>query len=325
MSHIFISYSRKDSLCVDQYVRALQTQGFTTWLDTAEIRGGSLWKTKISNAIRESAAFVVYWSQHSQASKWVAWEIAQIQTRENIPIIPVCLDDTDLTMPLSNELQRINAVGCHPQGIQELIMALPADLRWQLTSFDPDKTLAEQGATKDDLSPNLQAVGLVSVPLVQAQQCKAALVGSPDAKLRQRRTVQVALHFTRRIKEPFLSQINATLIDESDNNQNPDTLFAVYITGYADAVVDDEYRLNDDNPAQWMEAAGTAFKAVNHLLGDIEPKPTLQVFGALPASLAFQLGRMFDKYYRVQIYNYVLPPASQPPYYKLVIDTPPLR
>jgi hypothetical protein len=325
MSHIFISYSRKDTACVEQFVRALQMQGFTVWQDTADIRGGNLWKTKISYAIRDCAAFVVFWSQHSQASKWVAWEIEQIQVRENIAIIPVCLEDIDLTAPLSGDIQRVDAVGCHPSGIAQLIRALPAELRWQITSIDPDKTLSEQGATPADLSSTLQAADLVSLPLVQAQQCKAVLIGSPGAKLRERSTVQVALHFTRRIKEPFLSQVNATLTDESENNQNPDSLFAIYVTGYADAIIEDDYRLNDDNPAQWMEAANTAFKAVNHVLGDIEPKPTLQVFGALPAALAFQIGRMFDKYYRVQVYNYVLPPASQAPYYKLVIDTPPLR
>lgn len=43
MSHIFISYSRKDKHVVAQFVESLRQQDFIVWQDVSDISAGASW------------------------------------------------------------------------------------------------------------------------------------------------------------------------------------------------------------------------------------------------------------------------------------------
>lgn len=75
MSHIFISYSRKDSKAVDNIAARLQRDGFDVWLDREDIRGGELWREAIVKAVDHAYAFVLMLSPDSAASENVRKEV----------------------------------------------------------------------------------------------------------------------------------------------------------------------------------------------------------------------------------------------------------
>lgn len=93
MSHIFISYSKKNR----DYARALADKlldaGFDVWIDD-RIDYGDDWWNVIVKAIRECAAFVVIMTPESDASRWVKREV-MLADHLPKPIFPL-LRDGDL-------------------------------------------------------------------------------------------------------------------------------------------------------------------------------------------------------------------------------------
>lgn len=94
MNHdIFISYSRKDSAIVDEFVHLIEQEGFRVWIDRDGIESGDAFKRVIVMAIKESALVVYFSSASSNASSWTAKEIS-IAVHHGKPIIPIKLDKT---------------------------------------------------------------------------------------------------------------------------------------------------------------------------------------------------------------------------------------
>ena len=58
-SHLFMSYSRRDTEFVDRLIAALATRGMRTWVDRSAIVGGAVWKASITEAIRDCVAFLL--------------------------------------------------------------------------------------------------------------------------------------------------------------------------------------------------------------------------------------------------------------------------
>ena len=94
MNHdIFISYSRKDSKTVDEFVSRLEAEGFRIWIDRDGIESGDAFKRVIVRAIKESAIVAFFSSEYSNTSPWTAKEI-NIAVHYDKPIIPIKLDKT---------------------------------------------------------------------------------------------------------------------------------------------------------------------------------------------------------------------------------------
>jgi len=89
MSHIFVSYSRKDSQAVDKIVARLSGDGFNVWVDRKEIKGGDLWHEEIVEAVDNAYAFVLMLSPDSAASENVRKEVdlAEGANREFVPVL----------------------------------------------------------------------------------------------------------------------------------------------------------------------------------------------------------------------------------------------
>ncbi len=88
MSHIFISYSRRD---VDfaRYLRALlEAEGFLVWMDETRLTPGEDWWDMIVANVDSCAAFLVVMSAAGTKSKWVKREILRAEQQER-PIFPV--------------------------------------------------------------------------------------------------------------------------------------------------------------------------------------------------------------------------------------------
>jgi TIR domain len=71
VSHVFLSYSRRDQAFVDRLIAELERAGLDVWIDRDDIPGGAAWEATISRAVRESAALVVVLSPAAAESDYV--------------------------------------------------------------------------------------------------------------------------------------------------------------------------------------------------------------------------------------------------------------
>src|SRR5688572_5746930 len=90
MSHVFISYSHRDSNYVLELAQALATQGFPLWIDT-HIRFGTEWFKEIEANLDNSLALIVVMSTNSKNSTWVQNEVSRAQRQGKI-VFPVLLE-----------------------------------------------------------------------------------------------------------------------------------------------------------------------------------------------------------------------------------------
>lgn len=75
MSHVFISYSRRNKELVDRMVGDLEKAGINVWLDREDIKAGDSWRLQIVEAIDACDAFVLMLSPESAASENVHKEV----------------------------------------------------------------------------------------------------------------------------------------------------------------------------------------------------------------------------------------------------------
>ena len=85
---IFISYSRKDTAIIDQFVRSLTDAGYRVWIDREGIYSGDQFKAKIVRAIKESAIVLYFSSVNSNASEWTVKEISYSLKKHTLLPIP---------------------------------------------------------------------------------------------------------------------------------------------------------------------------------------------------------------------------------------------
>jgi GTPase SAR1 family protein len=76
-SHVFISYSRRDSTVMLRCVAFMRKQGINIWLDNEKlIPGTPIWEEEIEKALKSASAVIVLMSPDSKKSAWVRREIA---------------------------------------------------------------------------------------------------------------------------------------------------------------------------------------------------------------------------------------------------------
>lgn len=90
MSHIFISYSHKDTDYAYKLADALQAKGFDVWID-ARLDYGSQWPLEIQKQLDACGAFILVMSPRAFASEWVQSELQRAK-RKLRPIFPMLLE-----------------------------------------------------------------------------------------------------------------------------------------------------------------------------------------------------------------------------------------
>ncbi len=91
MSHIFISYSTRNSEYAQDLAHRLLAEGFDVWIDNDRLRSSEDWWRSIVLAIRDCAAFVVIMTPESDGSRWVQREIT-LADKYKKPIYPLLVD-----------------------------------------------------------------------------------------------------------------------------------------------------------------------------------------------------------------------------------------
>jgi formylglycine-generating enzyme required for sulfatase activity len=101
MSHIFISYSKKNKDYARAFADHLEANGFDVWIDD-EIDYGDSWERKMFKAIDDCVAFVVIMTPEAYESDWVLRE-CEYASRRNKPQFPVLRDGEEFPRYMTHQ------------------------------------------------------------------------------------------------------------------------------------------------------------------------------------------------------------------------------
>ncbi|MCJ7433302.1 MAG: TIR domain-containing protein [Anaerolineales bacterium] len=134
MSHIFISYSRKDFDFAQKIVTALAANNLDTWIDWKSIPKGEDWEQEIYRGIEEADAFLFLISPDSVASEMCNKEIAHA-VKNGKRILPIVIRDADLKS-IHPEISKRNWIFCRDEqddfnkAIEETRKTIHTDYEW---------------------------------------------------------------------------------------------------------------------------------------------------------------------------------------------------
>jgi hypothetical protein len=159
MSHIFISYSRRDLGLAEKIVDALRQEGVETWIDWRSIPKGEDWKQEIYRGIEGADALLFLISPESIKSQMCNEEILHA-IQNNKRILPILLRDTDthdfLSTAARAEIKRLNWIFCRKdqddftQAIKSVQDAIESDYEWlRFHTVLQTKALAWERAKRD--------------------------------------------------------------------------------------------------------------------------------------------------------------------------------
>ena len=96
MSHIFISYSHKDSGGYEKKLEAdLRQRGYDVWIDESAVPLGSDWWAEIERGVDECDAFILLMSPSAEELKYVNAELQIALDDLSKPVIPLLVKKRD--------------------------------------------------------------------------------------------------------------------------------------------------------------------------------------------------------------------------------------
>lgn len=132
--HVFVSYSRRDTVFVRQIVERLESFGHDAWIDTDDIVGSERWRSSVAEAIATADVVLLMVSPASMQSKSVEREIT-VAAEEHRRILPVVIEAADVSIGLRYDLAGVHRVGfvdrAFDDAMAELLAAIdaaPADV-----------------------------------------------------------------------------------------------------------------------------------------------------------------------------------------------------
>jgi len=143
MSHIFISYSRKDIDFASKIVQALAENNLDTWIDWKSIPKGEDWEQEIYRGVEEADAFLFLISLDSASSKMCNKEIAHA-VKNGKRILPIYISNINvdevnkafLEDKSREEISRRNYIFCRDRlddfdkAIEEIRNTIHTDFEW---------------------------------------------------------------------------------------------------------------------------------------------------------------------------------------------------
>lgn len=100
---VFISHSSANAPLAKRVETVLAASGIDAWLDSSDIRVGTLLRDELQQAITASKAVVLLWSKRASMSRWVAAELLMAYHLNRF-VVPCVIDATPLPFFLDNTL-----------------------------------------------------------------------------------------------------------------------------------------------------------------------------------------------------------------------------
>ncbi|MCU0481587.1 MAG: toll/interleukin-1 receptor domain-containing protein [Anaerolineae bacterium] len=300
MSHVFISYSRKDKVVVGKFVEALRKQDFIVWQDVSNISAGDDWRQAIYRAIEEAAVFIIFWSQSASLSAVVKEEI-DYAIAQNKPIIPIWLEkDT----PLSADLAIRNAIltrAFTPKLTEALLNTAPRIQR-QISELNLELPMTSQ--TVPDIAR--QIIGgkeYVVIPLIQSAYSKAVVIAEANTIPARAKRIQLMVQCTGAVGYGMVN--DAFSIIQKEDAEFPDEaepLVGLYITGPTDLADPTKYTIDVKNVAHYSDLNDTIQKAI-YLFTMNDRNKVFQLFLQMLVDIAFLFGVEANRWIKFQLYR----------------------
>lgn len=115
---VFISYSRKDQIIVDEICKLFDDNSISYWLDTNKIHFGSEFMADIVDAIEESTITLFISSSSSNKSIYTAKEVA-LAFNAGKYIIPYKIDNSSFNKNLRFVMTNLNCIEAVPYTTQK--------------------------------------------------------------------------------------------------------------------------------------------------------------------------------------------------------------
>ena len=107
-AYVFVCYAHEDEATVYPDMQQLHDQGTNLWYDEG-ISAGRVWRAEIARSILGATKFLYFISKASLASPHCAREVEYALSKE-VPVVPVYLDESELTPELDLVLNRVHAL-----------------------------------------------------------------------------------------------------------------------------------------------------------------------------------------------------------------------
>ncbi len=204
---IFISYSRRDLQIANSFVDELKAKNFEVFIDKRGLQYGEQWQNQLAESIRSSDTVVWLISEASVASRWVKWELGEVE-RLKKRLVPVRIANVDPDA-LPESLGKIHALPSDEvfdfsRHFLSLVDALKTDAAWlreatrlldragQWKAKDQDEAQLLGGRALSD------AEGWVSTkpaaaPAINSEILDLLLHSRQGVSRRQKRTVLLSL------------------------------------------------------------------------------------------------------------------------------------
>jgi hypothetical protein len=203
VSVIFVSYAREDGDRARDIVQALTKRGYKVWFDKETLLPGQKWKPTIERAIREASVFLAVLSHRAvskqgfvQREMKAALEVLEEMPEDGIFVIPLRLDDCEVTDSRLRELHYVDLFPDFESGIDKVMQAMVAakvpcshltnlnDVpRISLLSVEPTH-INEGDQTSEDAEPKPFAVGneaLSPEPVIESVILSSLRVAAGDS------------------------------------------------------------------------------------------------------------------------------------------------
>lgn len=172
--YIFISYSRRDSAIINEFVERLERDGFNVWIDRDGIESGDAFKRVIVSAIEDAEVIIFFSSEASNQSLWTAKEIG-VAIYEKKPIIPIKLDNSKYNSEIKFDLINLDYIEMKDGRLtDDIYRHLSKTLRRRLNLPEPTPAPAPKPA-----APAPQPAAPAPQPTAPAPQPTAPVAAAP--------------------------------------------------------------------------------------------------------------------------------------------------
>ena len=144
---VFLSHSSKDTDIANAVCHALEEKGVRCWIAPRDIPAGQKWAESIVQGISDCSIMILLVSDDSVLSQQVMNELEHAVS-QNLKILPVRIEEVELTSEMSYFLSRTHWMDAFPKPIDEYLEKLTKDVRKLLSDDDgpakapPRKNLA---------------------------------------------------------------------------------------------------------------------------------------------------------------------------------------
>jgi hypothetical protein len=306
MSHIFISYSRKDKKVVAQYVESLRKQDFIVWQDVSNISAGEKWHQALLDAIEQSSAVMVFWTQSAYHSPYVNEEIDQA-LKHGKHIIPVWLESAT---PLRDGLKEANAVISNgfsstvAQKISHALLEKAPRIQRQVMDFNTSIPMNAQtisGISREIIGSREYMV----VPLITSVYSSAYVIAEAGTIVRQVGRIQLIVQNTGPVDYATIRDaFKAILVADAEYSDEAEPLVGLYVTGAMNPMDSTQYWVDNTNVAHYSDMVDTTRKAISSITKNAADTQMFQMFQKTLVDIAFLLGVSLDRWLPLQLYKW---------------------